>query len=116
MQVSCTPRKAIEAHLAHLRLNAFRRRKWLRNNFKRKVAGGVWLDATQEFQLFRGDAPFGRTKVMTGREARDANREFEDQFAKRCVENPERRLWRWRPVDATEVQKLCRKVVNERVP
>lgn len=52
-----------------------------------------YLDQTMEFQLHRGGHAFGKPKSMTGREARELNRRYEETFY--CSKDPETRLWRW---------------------
>jgi hypothetical protein len=55
-----------------------------------------YLNKEQEFQLWRGDTPFGKPKTMSGREARDLNRGFEAKFMD--TTDPKARLWCWRMV------------------
>ena len=107
-QTTCTPDYAVRAYLYDNEIKYFKKRRGQQKYIRLMAGARVWLDAVQEFELLRGDAPFGRRKMMTGREARDANRGFEDQFAKHCVAHPERRLWRWRAVDRKAVKEQCK--------
>ena len=57
-----------------------------------------YLNGLHEFQLKRGDVPFGKTQFMTGKEAREKNRSYEDKFAAALDSGKELgsdcRLWR----------------------
>lgn len=53
-----------------------------------------YLDGTHAFCLYRGDAFFGRSKVMTGREAKEQNSMFEDAFFKTKREGARLMVWR----------------------
>lgn len=55
-----------------------------------------YLKSSHEFQLWRGETAFGKPKVMTGREVRDLNRDFERKFMD--SKDPNARLWAWRRV------------------
>lgn len=105
----------IRNHLYGKDISRFRKRRGQMKWLQRRVGMRVFMDAVQEFQLWRGDAPFGRKKVMSGREAWNANKDFEDAYAKTCVAHPERRLWKWRPVDSRPVREMCKKAAMELV-
>jgi hypothetical protein len=106
MIVSATPSEALESALYDREWKHFSKRlghmRW------RRRQAGMWayLDGTWEFELYRGGVPFGRRRTMTGMEAAKLNRNFEDKFAETCLSHPERRLWRWRPVDTAAI-KAC---------
>lgn len=53
-----------------------------------------YLDGTHAFCLYRGDAFFGRSRVMTGREAKEQNSKFEDAFFKTKREGARLMAWR----------------------
>ena len=114
-QVTPTPGQRLDVALYERDCDHFRKRRgW--QKFRRKLAGAMaWLNTVQEFELYRGEAPFGRKKTMTGREARDANRDFEDQFARHCLAHPERRLWRWRSTNFAAAREVCKQAAVEKI-
>lgn len=112
-QVTALPSEVLGVQLFDREWKRFRKRTGWMKNRRRMTAARVYLESEQTFVLMRGDAPFGRTKVMTGREAVEANKRFEDQFAKTCLEHPERRLWRWKPLDGRAVREKCKQAALE---
>lgn len=62
-----------------------------------------YLDATYDFQLYRGSITFGKPRSMTGREVRDLNRRYEDTFYR--SKDPDARLWRWHRVGSLVTDK-----------
>lgn len=53
----------------------------------------AFMQAEHEYQLWRGDHPFGKPQIMTGQAAYDANRKFDKKFFD--DKNPDARLWCW---------------------
>ncbi len=62
-----------------------------------------YLDNPADFQLYRGGIAFGKPKSMTGQEACDLNRRYEETFYR--SKDPEARLWRWYPVGMLVIDK-----------
>lgn len=63
----------------------------------------AYLAATHNFQLWRGESAFGAPKEMTGQEAVNANRKYEQMFFEDRRSNA--RLWRWLKVGVKPVPK-----------
>jgi hypothetical protein len=64
-----------------------------------------YLVAEHEYQLFRGDTPFGKPKTMLGSEAREENKRLEDKYWADLSTKEGARLWRWRTVQKTRLQR-----------
>jgi hypothetical protein len=58
----------------------------------------IYFDTSYDFQLHYGEAPFGKPRFMTAREAYDRNKILEEKFF--LDKNPDARLWRWFRVGA----------------
>ena len=76
-------------------------RKSIRLQKREKMV--AYLTTTHDFQLWYGDAPFGKPRAMTGQEAYDKNKALELKFFN--DKNPEAHLWRWYLVGAVRITK-----------
>jgi len=93
MTFESIPNAGVAAAIAARRAEGMK--KYGKAKFSNRLRKGrEFLDAEHVYCLFRGDANFGRVKTMTGREAQQENRKFEDVFFRTKKESA--RLFRWK--------------------
>ncbi len=87
----------------------------LRNAARRKrFAAKSWFFVHMKIdcQLFRGESPFPRTMIMTGREMGKANKKLVGQYIELLDSNKEGRLWKWKIKDYPKFKETLRKHMN----
>ena len=87
----------------------------LRNAARRKrFAAKNWFFVHMKIdcQLYRGEAPFPRSMIMTGREMGKANKKLVKQYIDLLDDNKEGRLWKWKIKDYPKFKEALRAHVN----
>ena len=75
-------------------LKDYRKKKGFQKYLNKKNRAREYMNGLHEYQLKRGDSPFGKTQIMTGAEAHAKNLSYEDKFTAALDAKKECRLWR----------------------